>query len=69
VDDQTICIVVDTNILQVHALTSKNQLQYLIRYHRLQHLGLLQQFVRDVERAALSILVIIPGAVLNELDG
>ncbi|KAJ7929895.1 PIN domain-containing protein [Mycena leptocephala] len=50
VDDQTICIVVDTNIL-------------------LQHLGLLQQFVRDVERAALSILVIIPGAVLNELDG
>ncbi|KAJ7129550.1 PIN domain-containing protein [Mycena epipterygia] len=35
----------------------------------IQHLGLLQQFVRDVERAALSILVIIPGAVLNELDG
>ncbi|KAJ7180215.1 PIN domain-containing protein [Mycena crocata] len=35
----------------------------------LQHLRLLQQFVRDVERAALPILVIIPGAVLNELDG
>ncbi|KAJ6539459.1 PIN domain-containing protein [Mycena capillaripes] len=50
VDDSTICLVVDTNIL-------------------LQHLGLLQQFVRDVEREALSMLVIIPGAVLNELDG
>ncbi|KAJ7507935.1 PIN domain-containing protein [Mycena galericulata] len=35
----------------------------------LQHLNLLQQFTRDVERAALPILVIIPGAVLNELDG
>ncbi|KAJ7094653.1 PIN domain-containing protein [Mycena belliarum] len=35
----------------------------------LQHLKLLQQFVRDVESAKLPILVIIPGAVLNELDG
>ncbi|KAJ7179024.1 PIN domain-containing protein [Mycena filopes] len=50
VDDNTICLVVDTNIL-------------------LGNLGLLQQFVRDVERYAVSILVIIPGAVLNELDG
>ncbi|KAJ7764991.1 PIN domain-containing protein [Mycena maculata] len=35
----------------------------------LSHLKLLQQFTHDVERAGLSILVIIPGAVLNELDG
>ncbi|KAJ7665504.1 PIN domain-containing protein [Mycena rosella] len=49
-DNDTTCLVVDTNIL-------------------LEHLSLLQQFVRDVERARLSILVIIPGAVLNELDG
>ncbi|KAJ6485172.1 PIN domain-containing protein [Mycena vitilis] len=40
-----------------------------MRHRRLSHLGLLQQFVRDVEKKALGLLVIIPGAVLNELDG
>ncbi|KAJ7498800.1 PIN domain-containing protein [Mycena latifolia] len=50
VESNTMCLVVDTNIL-------------------LSYLKLLQQFVRDVELAKLSILVIIPGAVLNELDG
>ncbi|KAJ7047251.1 PIN domain-containing protein [Mycena alexandri] len=33
------------------------------------NLRLLQQFVSDVEAAAVSIIVIIPGAVVNELDG
>ncbi|KAJ6628739.1 hypothetical protein B0H10DRAFT_1777329, partial [Mycena sp. CBHHK59/15] len=32
-------------------------------------LGLLQQFVRDIEQAAVSIIVIIPGIVVYELDG
>ncbi|KAJ7283534.1 PIN domain-containing protein [Mycena rebaudengoi] len=35
----------------------------------LHSLGLLQQFVRDIERAALPIIVVIPGIVVYELDG
>ncbi|KAJ7638953.1 PIN domain-containing protein [Roridomyces roridus] len=35
----------------------------------LDHLGMLQRFTEDVEKRRLPILLIIPGAVLNELDG
>ncbi|KAF7292425.1 PINc domain-containing protein [Mycena chlorophos] len=34
----------------------------------LEHLTMLQHFVEDVQHEALSVLLIIPGAVLNELD-
>ncbi|KAF8195763.1 PIN domain-containing protein [Mycena galopus ATCC 62051] len=49
VDERTICLVVDTNVL-------------------LEKQKLLERFVRDVEKRALPILVIIPGVVLHELD-
>ncbi|KAJ7228543.1 hypothetical protein GGX14DRAFT_538736 [Mycena pura] len=49
--------------LKLHQISTRTGLK------RLQQLSLLQQFVRDVERAALSVLLVIPGAVLNELDG
>ncbi|KAJ7904634.1 PIN domain-containing protein [Mycena olivaceomarginata] len=50
VDESTICLVVDTNVL-------------------LEKQKLLEQFVRDVEKTAQRIVVIIPGVVLHELDG
>ncbi|KAJ6515774.1 PIN domain-containing protein [Mycena sanguinolenta] len=50
VEERTICLVVDTNVL-------------------LEKQRLLEEFVRSVEKAALPIIVIIPGVVLHELDG
>ncbi|KAJ6598945.1 PIN domain-containing protein [Mycena vulgaris] len=59
----------NTTLRQIDQLVQDVEMQAVDESTTLQHLNLLQQFVRDVERAKLAILVIIPGAVLNELDG
>lgn len=35
----------------------------------LHHFDILAQFVKDVERLSLPMIIVIPGAVISELDG